>query len=104
MKCQIRCLIVLALALGSVWLLLPSLASAQEPPGLPLISISADQTSAAEGQDATFTLTRTGNTSTELTVRVYSIEFFHPDGSGSLDNPTGQYHQVTFDSAPTPPH
>ena len=98
MKCQIRCLIVLALALGSVWLLPPSLASAQEPPGLPLISISADQTSAAEGQDATFTLTRTGNTSTELTVRVYSIEFFHPDGSGSLDNPTGQYHQVTFDS------
>ena len=97
MKCQIRCLIVLALALGSVWLLPPSLASAQEPPGLPLISISADQTSAAEGQDATFTLTRTGNTSTELTVRVYSIEFFHPDGSGSLDNPTGQYHQVTFD-------
>ena len=98
MKCQIRCLIVLALALGSVWLLPPSLVSAQEPPGLPLISISADQTSVAEGQDATFTLTRTGNTSTELTVRVYSIEFFHPDGSGSLDNPTGQYHQVTFDS------
>ena len=86
------------LALSGVLLLSPSQAGAQEPPGLPLISISADQTSVAEGQDATFTLTRTGNTSTELTVRVYSIEFFHPDGSGSLDNPTGQYHQVTFDS------
>ena len=50
----------------------------------------------AEGGNATFTLTRTGSTSAELTVRVYSIEFFHPDGSGSLDNPTGQYHQVNF--------
>ena len=86
------------LVLSGVLLLSPSKARAQEPPGLPIISISADQTSVAEGQDATFTLTRTGNTSTELTVRVYSIEFFHPDGSGSLDNPTGQYHQVTFDS------
>ena len=52
----------------------------------------------AEGEAATFTLTRSGSTSTELTVRVYSIEFFHPDGSGSLDNPTGQYHQVTFEA------
>ena len=85
------------LALSGVLLLSPSRASAQQS-NLPLISISADQTSVAEAQDATFTLTRTGNTSTELTVRVYSIEFFHPDGSGSLDNPTGQYHQVTFDS------
>ena len=84
------------LALSSVWLLPPSHASAQEP-NLPLISIRADQTSVAEGQDATFTLTRTGSTSAELPVRVYSIEFFHPDGSGSLDNPTGQYHEVTFD-------
>ena len=31
-------------------------------------------------------------------MRVYSIEFFHPDGSGSLDNPTGQYHEVTFEA------
>ena len=84
------------LALSGVLLLSPSKARAQEPPGLPIISISADQTSVAEGQDATFTLTRTGSTSTALTVRVYSIEFFHPDGSGSLDNPTGQYHQVAF--------
>ena len=84
------------LVLSGVLLLSPSQASAQEPPGLPLISISADQTSVEEGQDATFTLTRTGSTSTALTVRVYSIEFFHPDGSGSLDNPTGQYHQVAF--------
>ena len=86
------------LALSGVLLLSPSQAGAQEPPNLPLISISADQTSVAEGQAATFTLTRSGSTSTELTVRVYSIEFFHPDGSGSLDNPTGQYHEVTFAS------
>ena len=84
------------LALSSVWLLSPSQAGAQEPPNLPLISIIADQTSVAEGEAASFTLTRTGSASAELTVRVYSIEFFHPDGSGSLDNPTGQYHHVNF--------
>ena len=83
------------LALSSVWLLPPSQAGAQEE-NLPLISITADQTSVAEGQNATFTLTRSGSASAGLTVRVYSIEFFHPDGSGSLDNPTGQYHQVNF--------
>ena len=86
------------LALSGVLLLSPSQAGAQGPPNLPLITISADQTSVAEGEAATFTLTRSGSTSTELTVRVYSIEFFHPDGSGSLDNPTGQYHQVTFEA------
>ena len=86
------------LAISGVLLLSPSQAGAQEPPNLPLISIGADQISVAEGQDATFTLTRTGSTSAELTVRVYSIEFFHPDGSGSLDNPTGQHHEVTFAS------
>ena len=94
-----RRLIVLGLgllALSGVLLLSPSQAGAQEPPNLPLISIRADQTSVAEGGNATFTLTRTGSTSAELIVRVYSIEFFHPDGSGSLDNPTGQYHQVNF--------
>ena len=94
-----RRLIVLGLgllALSGVLLLSPSQAGAQEPPNLPLISIRADQTSVAEGGNATFTLTRTGNASAELTVQVYSIEFFHPDGSGSLDNPTGQYHQVNF--------
>ena len=85
------------LALSGVLLLAPSQASAQQP-NLPLISITADQTSVAEGQDATFTLTRTGSASAALTVRVYSIEFFHPDGSGTLDNPTGQYHQVTFEA------
>ena len=94
----IRRLIVLGLgllALSGVLLLSPSRASAQEV-NLPLISIAADQTSVAEGGNATFTLTRSGSASAELTVRVYSIEFFHPDGSGSLDNPTGQYHQVNF--------
>ena len=84
------------LALSGVLLLSPSQAGAQEPPNLPLISIRADQTNVAEGGNATFTLTRSGSASAELTVRVYSIEFFHPDGSGSLDNPTGQYHQVNF--------
>ena len=95
----IRRLIVLGLgllALSGVLLLSPSQAGAQEPPTLPLISIRAEQTSVAEGGNATFTLTRSGSASAELTVRVYSIEFFHPDGSGSLDNPTGQYHQVNF--------
>ena len=94
-----RRLIVLGLgllALSGVLLLSPSQAGAQEPPNLPLVTISADQTSVAEGGNATFTLTRSGSASAELTVRVYSIEFFHPDGSGSLDNPTGQYHQVNF--------
>ena len=86
------------LALSGVLLLSSSQAGAQDPPNLPLISISADQTSVAKGEAAPFILTRTGSTSTELTVRVYSIEFFHPDGSGSLDNPTGQYHQVTFEA------
>ena len=94
----IRRLVVPGLALlafSSVWLLPPSQASAQEA-NLPLISIAADQTNVAEGGNATFTLTRSGSASAELTVRIYSIEFFHPDGSGSLDNPTGQYHQVNF--------
>ena len=82
------------LALSGVLLLSPSQASAQA--NLPLITITADQTSMVEGGNATFTLTRSGSASAELTVRVYSIEFFHPDGSGSLDNPTAQYHQVNF--------
>ena len=93
-----RRLIVLGLgllALSGVLLLSPSQAGAQGE-NLPVVTISSDQTSVAEGQDATFTLTRTGSASAELTVRVYSIEFFHPDGSGSLDNPTQQYHQVNF--------
>ena len=82
------------LAFSGVWLLSSSHVWAQQE-DLPLVSISADQASVAEGQEATFTLTRIGTTTTALTVRVYTIEFFHPDGSG-LDNPTGHFHQVTF--------
>ena len=41
-----------------------------EDPPIPIISIAADQDPVAEGEAATFTLTRTGNTSNALTVRV----------------------------------
>ena len=50
-----------------------------------------------EGEYATFTLTRTGETSAALTVRVYTEEPYHPDWTpDDASNPTAAFHDVTF--------
>ena len=51
----------------------------------------------AEGEQATFTLTRSGDTSGALTVRVYTEEPHHPDWTpGDDENPSAEFHNVTF--------
>ena len=80
------------LALGTVLLLPPSRASAQD---LPSVYITTVQTSVAEGQDATFRLARTGSTSSSLNVWVRTFEPSHPDISGEV-NPSVQIRSVNF--------
>ena len=61
------------------------------------VSISTEAETVREGEAATFTLTRTGPLATALTVRVSSIELFHPEREGELAlNPSYQRHDVTF--------
>ena len=65
------------LALSSVLLLPPSRATAQD---LPTVNITgATQNTVAEGQDARFVFTRTGDRSASLSVRVRTHEPTHPD-------------------------
>ena len=60
--------------------------------------IYAAQESVVEGENATFTLTRTGAASGPLAVRVSTYEPSHPQSSPTDfdDNPTLMYHDVTF--------
>ena len=80
------------LTLGTVLLLPPSRASAQD---LPSVFITTVQTSVAEGQDATFRLARTGSISSSLKVWVRTFEPSHPDISGEV-NPSVQIRSVNF--------
>ena len=65
---------------------------------LPVVSISAGQESVVEGDNATFTLTRTGDTSQRLRVLVLTYEPSHPQSNSedSEENPTRIHHNVTF--------
>ena len=57
--------------------------------GSPTITIAAGQESAAEGEEANFVLTRTGDTTNALTVRVSVSEPNHPAKTGPFSpNPT----------------
>ena len=79
----------------------PEASSADD--GLPGVTIAAGSgggvgvPTLTEAEDATFTLTRTGDTSEALAVRVYTEEPRHP-GWDPTDaaNPSGDFHDVTF--------
>ena len=81
----------------------PVFVSSSPPDGLPAITIAAVSggedgvPTVAEGEDATFTLTRTGDTMEALTVHVRTEEPYHP-GWNPRDsfNPTVKIHPVTF--------
>ena len=67
--------------------------------GTPTITIAAGQESAAEGEEAKFVLTRTGDTTNALKVRVFVSEPNHPEKTGPFSpNPTDTHHSVTFDA------
>ena len=59
----------------------------------PVVSIAANQDSVVEGEDATFTLTRTGETTDELTVQVNSAQY-----NGGLVGAIVINHTVTFEA------
>ncbi len=62
---------------------------------VPAISIRADQPRTPEGRSAAFTLTRSGATTGDLTVRVYTVEpnrALNADGS----NPSAAHRNVVF--------
>ena len=70
---------------------------------LPVITIAAGSggesgvPTLTEGDNATFTLSRTGATSGQLIVRVYTEEPYHPDWTPDhTDNPSASFHNVTF--------
>ena len=70
---------------------------------LPVITIAAGTGGATgvptltEGDNATFTLFRTGATSEQLIVRVYTEEPYDPDWTtDDTDNPSALFHNVTF--------
>ena len=69
---------------------------------LPAVTIAAGSggedgvPTVAEGETATFTLTRSGDTSGALTVRVYTEEPHHPDWTPGAENPSAEFHNVTF--------
>ena len=74
-----------------------------DPDGtLPAVSITANSggeigvPSLSEDQDATFTLTRTGDISSPLAVRVYTEEPFHSEWAPGTSNPIAAFHNVTF--------
>ena len=69
----VRVVACLALCLAAgLFTLQASPLNAQE--ALPAVTIAAGQDSVVEGEDATFTLTRTGDTTGELTVQVNSVQ------------------------------
>ena len=69
----VRVVACLALCLAAgLFTLQASPLNAQE--ALPVITIAGDQDSVVEGEDATFTLIRTGDTTGELTVQVNSVQ------------------------------
>ena len=89
--------LLLALCLaGGLAGLLASPAHAQGT--LPTVRIYAGQESVVEGENATFTLTRTGDASQPLTVRALTYEPSHPQAHPTdfNDNPTLLRHDVTF--------
>ena len=70
---------------------------------LPAVTIAAgsggedDAPTVAEGEQATFTLTRSGDTSETLTAWVHTEEPHHPDWTpGDDENPSAEFHNVTF--------
>ena len=70
---------------------------------LPVITIAAGSEGESavptltEADDATFTLSRTGTTSEQLVVRVYTEEPYHSDWTPDDDaNPSALFHDVTF--------
>ena len=70
---------------------------------LPVITITAVSggedgvPTVAEGEAATFTLTRTGDTTEALTVHVRTEEPYHPDWTpDAANNPSALFHDVTF--------
>ena len=67
---------------------------------LPAVTIAAGGggvPTVAEAEDAAFTLTRTGDTSEALTVRVYTEEPRHPGWTpDDAGNPSAAFHPVTF--------
>ena len=85
-------LILLALCLAGGLAGFPaSPAHAQVTP--PVVSIAADQDSVVEGEDATFSLTRTGETTDELTVQLNSAQY-----NGGLVGAIVINHTVTFEA------
>ena len=80
----------------------PDFVSSSPPDGLPAITITAGSGGATgvptltEGEDATFTLTRTGDTMEALTVHVRTEEPYHPGWNPRDLNPTVEIHPVTF--------
>ena len=85
-------LILLALCLAGGLAGFPaSPAHAQVTP--PVVSIAANQDSVVEGEDATFTLTRTGETTDELTVQLNSAQY-----NGGLVGAIVINHTVTFEA------
>ena len=96
--------LLLAIAALLALFLVPT-AHAQEAE-LPEISITSAQPDfrsfVREGEPVVFTFSRSGDTSQPLTVRVHTYEPLHPQASpGSTeppDNPSGQYHNVTFEA------
>ena len=66
----------------------------------PAITFQSSQPgeSVREGEQVTYTLHRTGATTDQLTVRVYTVEILHPEAASALNNPTALYHHVTFDA------
>ena len=101
----LRFLLALALCVaGAFSVLVTSPAYAQES-SIPIVNIGSpsDQVSVAEGDDATFILTRTGDTSNTLTIKVRTHEPHHPDALDDegvplplADNPTLTEHDVAF--------
>ena len=82
------------LALCSVLLLPPPQASAQDLPTVNIVG--ATQSTVAEGQDAQFVFTRSGDRSASLQVRVRTHEPTHPDITIGGSNPSVTLHTVTF--------
>ena len=80
------------LAMVSIWV---SSAQAQSTT-LPRVSVMANQTSAFEGEPVIFNLTRTGDTSSPLTVTVHSEEPRHPQFAAFVGSPVKTSHSVTF--------
>ncbi len=69
---------------------------------LPAVTIAAGSgvedavPTVAEGEEATFTLTRGGDTSEQLKVWVYTEEPQHPGWTPGTENPSAAFHTVTF--------